>query len=208
LSGSLWCVCFLFFLSSSLDVWLQSDDGTELYWLSSDGVRSGLFTGSTADNSATMRLDLAALVVPSLQPSALAVSEHFGFVIWVDRPQNSVYRVELPSLNVSVLSFPIGAQQLVDATIDSGSGGVFVSLWEGNNTRIALLSPDMSGLSATLYFKRGTPCCGMIQSFAVQTPLAGLLCPAGTYTATCIPCTNGTFASAPLSKSCPGDGCL
>jgi hypothetical protein len=182
----------------------QSANGTQLYWLASDGNSSVLFSGSTADGNGTVVLDLSTLATPSLHPSTLAVSDSLGFAIWVDKEQNSVYRVGLLSLNVTLLSFPIGVQELVSAAIDSGSGAVYVLLWEGSNTRIAVLAADFTGISSTVYFKRGVPCCGMVQAFAVQS-LGALECPAGTYTAACLPCASGTFATEPLGKLCAGN---
>ncbi len=172
-----------------------------LYWITTDGDMSRLFSGLASDSKSTLLLDLSTLSPASRAPTALAVSKRFRLAVWLDRTLNTVYRVHLDTLETARFAIPSGSVAH-SVTLDVAGGAVFVSLAVGNVTQIARLDSALSSIAEIVFDQRASPCCGYVFPLAVETRGAAGLCGAGTYTSACLPCPEGTFSASPLNKSC------
>jgi hypothetical protein len=188
-------------LTGGLAATTAGPNATKLYWIASDGLSSRLFSGSASDAAFTVVLDLSSLSPPSLAPTSLAVSERSGVAVWLDTEQNSVYTVDLGSLNSTRLTVP-STSEVQSVALDTTGRSLFLAASVGNVTQIVRRDIAFMEDPEVVYDKLASPCCGFVAALAVDSRGVAGTCASGTYTSLCVPCPGGTFVTTSLNRSC------
>ncbi len=170
-------------------------------------MQSALCSGLTNDKNWSVVLDLTTLDPPSFGPTTLALDEKQKVLIWVDRGQNGLYRLDLPSKSVKFLGFNSSKDRtLHGATISASTGRIFVSFEDLTiKSAVARIFEDFSGVEEIVFSEQGSfSCCGLIRAIVLQHSFKNILCSAGTFGPECQPCANNSFSSKPFQSNCSG----